>query len=481
MSTTRICVMMACLSSGVAAQGQTPTPPPAETFARPSYQVLRFNEDWSVLGRKPAEAQADLFDPLKYIPLNSDQDIWLSFGGSARARMEGWNNFNFGAPLTEDRHDDVFLLTRMLFHGDLHIGPHLRFFAEAKSSFTIDRDLVGGQRATDTDEIDLQNGFADLIIPLGTDEATATLRGGRQELLFGKQRLVSPLDWTNTRRTFDGVSGIVRLQDWTATAFWTQFVPVEKYAFNQADAQTQFFGVYANGPVKGTPILADLYWLGLDRGDDVVFNGTTGHERRHTFGGRLYGKVPDTGLDYDVEGAWQAGDMGDDSINAFMVASQIGYTFADVTATPRLFAGVDYASGDNATGGDVETFNQLFPLGHAYLGYIDQIGRQNILDVSTGVTVKPCKPVMLELQGHLFWRADEADGLYNAGGSAYRAAGSDNSREVGAEIDLLMKYALNRHTDLMLGYSHFFAGAFIEQTGPSDDIDFVYAAVEFRF
>jgi hypothetical protein len=27
---------------------------------------------------------------------------------------------------------------------------------------------------------------------------------GRQELLYGAQRLISPLDWANTRRTFEG-------------------------------------------------------------------------------------------------------------------------------------------------------------------------------------------------------------------------------------------------------------------------------------
>ena len=32
---------------------------------------------------------------------------------------------------------------------------------------------------------------------------------------------------------------------------------------------------------------------------------------------------------------------------------------------------VDYASGDGVPGGDVGTFNQLYPLEHAYLGYMD--------------------------------------------------------------------------------------------------------------
>ena len=50
---------------------------------------------------------------------------------------------------------------------------------------------------------------------------------------------------------------------------------------------------------------------------------------------------------------------------------------------------VDIASGDDdPTDGDLETFNQLFPLGHAYFGYIDVIGRQNIIDVSPTVSTK---------------------------------------------------------------------------------------------
>jgi hypothetical protein len=476
-------VLAACAAAmsvaGASAQNaEAPAEEPA--FVRPKYQAQRFNEDWSVLRDKLADQPGKFFDPVKYIPLNDSGDIWVSFGGSARLRLEGWNNFNFGAPANAREHDDAFLLARMLFHSDLHIGPHLRVFLEGKSAHTIDRDLTGERRVTDTDDLDLQNGFIDLKLPIH-DDAALTLRGGRQELLFGRQRLVSPLDWTNTRRTFDGVAGIADIGDWTATAFWGQLVQVDKYEFNEGDAQTQLFGIYANGVIPQTTIQTDLYWLGLQRGEDVTFNGTTGHERRHTLGGRLYGKVADTGFDYDLEGAWQTGDIGDDSIDAFMVASQFGYTFADVQATPRLFLGIDYASGDNAAGGDVETFNQLFPLAHAYLGYIDQIGRQNIIDLSTGLTVKPTQQLTLEVQGHLFWRADTSDALYNAGGAAYRAGGSGTSREVGAEIDLLAKYALNSHVDLLMGYSHFFAGAFIEQTGPSDDIDFVYASVEFRF
>jgi len=40
-------------------------------------------------------------------------------------------------------------------------------FAEARSSFALDRELTGGRTTAYVDELDLMNGFADIMIPLG--------------------------------------------------------------------------------------------------------------------------------------------------------------------------------------------------------------------------------------------------------------------------------------------------------------------------
>ncbi|MEX1230736.1 MAG: alginate export family protein [Planctomycetaceae bacterium] len=56
----------------------------------------------------------------------------------------------------------------------------------------------------------------------------------------------------------------------------------------------------------------------------------------------------------------------------------------------------DWASGDHdATDNESNTFQQLFPLAHAYLGLIDNVARQNISDINAKVTLKPTK----KLQG----------------------------------------------------------------------------------
>lgn len=82
---------------------------------------------------------------------------------------------------------------------------------------------------------------------------------------------------------------------------------------------------------------------------------------------------------------------------------------------------------------------------------------------------------------HNFWRADEDDGLYNAGGGLSRAGSLGTSKGVGSEIDLTFKYAFSKRAVCVLGYSHFFAGDFIEESGSSNDIDFAHLTLKLSF
>jgi hypothetical protein len=52
---------------------------------------------------------------------------------------------------------------------------------------------------------------------------------------------------------------------------------------------------------------------------------------------------------------------------------------------------------------------------------------------------------------------------------------------VGFEVDLTATYVIAPHIDFLLGYSHFFAGPLVEQTGSAEDIDFAYFSVQYTF
>lgn len=464
---TRLCFFVGliavfiCVHAGFAAE--------PEILKRPRYSpVFRQNEDWSALAGYDTFQTESFFDPIKYIPLSDDGNFWVSFGGQIRFRLESWKNFNFNKEF-----DDTVLLSRLRLHTDIHTGKYLRLFAEMKSAFSTDRDLPGGRRTLDVDELALQQAFADIILPAG-ESGKLTLRPGRQMLLYGKQRVVSPLPWANTMRTWQGIQGIFDFHNWKISGFWTQFVPVKKYEFNEADSDEPFAGIYGTGSSGTAGIGLDVYWLYRER--------KFLDEKRHSFGGRIFGTLGKTRIDYDVEAAYQLGDSGDKDIQAFMIGSQFGYRFTETAFKPRAYVGFDFGSGDKDPNDDkVGTFDQTYPLAHLYLGYMDFVGRQNIISPNIGFTFSPLNKLTCETTGLFFWRARKEDALYNAGAGVLRKGAPGTSLEIGQEIDIMLKYAYNIHTVFLFGYSHFFPGNFISQTGPDDPADFIYASVEFTF
>lgn len=444
--------------------------------ARPAYQFLRWQENWSVLPKLTA-APADPFDPVKFIKLSDDGSSWLSLGGDLRVRWEDWNNFNFGAPPTAS-HDDDFVLTRYRAHADAHFGSAVRLFTEIKGAYCTDRNLPGGVRPVDEDTFELQQCFLDFRFDLG-DDATLVLRPGRQAFGFGAQRLVSALPWANSLRTWDGAAAIVSRGPWTVTAFGGAFVPVDPDGVGSSNDDEMLYGLYARRVAPGAADGLELYVLRNDWDQPRAFNGTVGADKRWTLGLRNWGALGARG-DYEIEADYQFGETGPGDVGAWSFAGVVGYQLRE-DKTLRLWAGLDWASGDHGAGGDVQTFNQLYPLGHAYFGAIDMIGRQNIIDTSAGLTWKPRKTVTVALGLHSF-RADSADdAIYNAGGGVVRAGGSYDSTDVGLETDLVVTWNAARHVTLSTGLGRLFAGDAIDESGPSEDIDFAYGEVTFTF
>jgi hypothetical protein len=147
----------------------------ASEFKRPAYTDRRFDEDWSGLrGDRLGGTVADTWDRVKFIPLNEEENVWLTIGGQLRERDEYARQFQFGE--SQPAPTDAYLLSRVRISSDLHAGKYFRVFAEAKSSLGTQRDLAGGNSASFVDGVDLENAFADVVIPLG-HAATITIRG----------------------------------------------------------------------------------------------------------------------------------------------------------------------------------------------------------------------------------------------------------------------------------------------------------------
>src|SRR4029453_3992965 len=251
--------------------------------------------------------------------------------------------------------------------------------------------------------------------------------------------LVGPLDWSNTRRTFQGGRAMLSFsKTHSLDLFWVQPVIVEKEEPNVGDGNTSFAGVYDTlalptvfGKEAGTKL--DLYGFALNRTDAAFFAEGVADEDRYTVGARLYGNPKP--FDFDVEADYQFGKFGSGDISAWCLATGGGYTPPQKPLAPRLFVGYDMASGDDDPGdGDLGTFNQLFPTVHVYFGYIDVIGRQNIIDFHPGAEFTLLqdshyvKRLALRAEHHVFWRESDVDAVYNAPGAVVRpGTGSDET------------------------------------------------------
>jgi hypothetical protein len=458
--------------------------------APPAYKNLRFEEDWSKL---PEAGTGSAFDPLKHIAVS--EKVWLSIGGSTRVRYEYWDDFSFGAG-----NDDDFLLYRAHLHQDLHLGPHWRFFLDERFGDVNHRDLPGGEReGSDYDHADFMNAFIEAKYPIGPVNLTARL--GRFEMEYGKQRVIGPSDWTNNRRLFEG--GLLRLQGakspWQLDAFVTRPVifNADRFTWNDADDDTLFSGLYFSDKVGAEKkYTVEAYFLA-----QLQYDAQLVTQDRYTLGGRALGPVWKN-LSFELEAAYQFGHrdytgpsplpIATEDISAWMLTGELTYTFARPACAPWLTAGFDYASGDrDRMDRETQTFAPPYPTAHIHLGYVDVVGRGNIIDARLTAGAWPVpKKMKVWADAHWFWRADDDDALYGTSGAVSRAATyvtpggrtvQSGERFIGFETNLTMNYQFTRYSTWILGCGRFFAGEFLDTTGAQKDIDFVYTSLEFKF
>jgi Alginate export len=116
---------------------------------------------------------------------------------------------------------------------------------------------------------------------------------------------------------------------------------------------------------------------------------------------------------------------------------------------------------------------------------MDVFSWQNIHDIEVSVKFAPTKKLTGKVEFHAFWLASTDDSWYRANGVAtvrpLNAAARSASGYAGAEVDATLTYAMSRNVSIEVGYSHFFAGDYLADTGASDDADFVYVQTGFTF
>lgn len=456
--------------------GDTPKAPKKKKPKPSPYKTLFYNNDFSYLD-DPNNTLHFFGDNVKRLRPGCD---WLvSFGGEYRARYMHEHDLKYQTLLGLS---DDFLLQRIRLYGDFKYKDWFRFYGEALDAISSYENLP--PRIIEENRFDAQNLFVDLRL-LETDNGAVWARGGRQEMLYGEQRLVSPLDWANARRTFDGAKMFYKGKDWDVDAWWTRPVPFFQHVrtdhnFDFPDRGQEFVGLYATHKANKDAI-HDIYFLRLAETDAPA--GLPDFDVS-LFGTRWF--IKQGSWLFDVEGAYQFGRWANGTQSAGFCTGGLGYEWPNRPWKPRYFTYYDYASGDREPNDGVHgTFNQLFPLAHKYFGFADLVARQNIHDLNFQLTASPTDKWTLQAWHHIFALDQAKDAMYNAAGVPIRRDITGGSgRYVGQELDLTAQCTLSGRSDILFGYSHFFAGTFVKNTNPVDvsgNADFFYMQFTRRF
>jgi hypothetical protein len=445
------------------------------------YKVLDVNKVFdSVAGEKP------LFN----LPKDKKAgDFTYSVGGELRYRYMNESN-RLRSPGPGAANYDLWRFTPYI---KADYNDFIGGYVQAIDASMFGLDAPYSATPIDVNRTDILQMYAELNLgEIG--DGQLKYRYGRQLLQYGGQRLLSPLGWANTVRNFEGHKLVYTSSDWDIDAFSMQSVNgasgnvSQPYSFDHANMSRQISGMYST--FKGIENNTyDFYYLYFDERNS---SPTLMDGRRHTVGTRVAGKQPIKEgkklvgtWNWDVEGAYQFGQDNFGStdyrgVQAGMLGALGGYTFEDIPLKPSLGTIFYYGSGDkDPASGQINTFNTLYPLGHAYWGQIDNLAGQNLLDYGVQFGLKPHTKFNVVSQWHYFDQAQATDSIYNVAGAALPGSGSSN---LGNELDIVGTYTYSKSFNMQAGYFWFFYGDAINK-GPlaRSDAEQFYLQLTYTF
>jgi hypothetical protein len=359
--------------------------------------------------------------------------------GEVRLRTESLR------PVTDARWDNYTLL-RTRLGVTAPVNANVRAFAQLQ-----DARVFGGTPGTmhgSAAQLDLHQGWIEFSGTFG--ETGLALRGGRQEIALGNERLIGAVGWSNTGRTFDAARLGAKLPGGRAQADLF-FATIAEGGTRHRDSNG--LGLESDrwlAGVYGAARLLDVHLLYDENASQGVYRDVD----RFTAGGML--KAPATlPLVATLEGSYQFGDQTahaagmvpiEQDIRAWMVGARLGRN-AVVPLMPYLGVGVDVLSGDaDPLGDSYRAFNTLYATNHRYYGYIDlfldpaaRTGGRGLVDLMGNAKLALGRSA-LEVDVHRFLLAQP---------------GTLDSRAIGWELDLTYPFRFADAGRILVGYSLF--------------------------
>ncbi len=397
---------------------------------------------------------------------------WLDAGVDTRLRYELRENDYRTSTLVSD---DAFFSRTLVYVGVQNVIDPVRLAVEFQDSqrAVSDRAVV----PTDMNSTDLLQAHVDLHLKDVVDGQPLTAMVGRVTFDAVDRRLIARNRFRNVINSFDGVR--LRLGadkgPWELDAFALRPVTRDADGFDRSSNNSLLFGVTGYWR-RGSPgIQVEPFWLLTDR---TPGPGVSLSDNQHTFGVHAFGQWDHSHWDYDLSVAGQLGVRGSDSVAAWAIHGEIGYTW-ETTWTPRVGLWVNAASGDQAPGdGTTQSFDPLYGATFTFYGYTGYFIWNNLINPSVRFSVQPTSRIRAELIYRTIWL--ESSRARWVRGLRADPSGQDGDF-VGQEIDMRFSYAFFRWLEAEAVYALFLPGSFVANTGPAPVSNFTYLQLTLRF
>lgn len=432
------------------------------------FSFLRYDDHFSYLENENHEG---LYYKMKYIPVGQNRENYLSTGGEVRYQYINTYNEKWGDDLNGS---DGYLMARYLAHAHLYTR-YIRLFFQLQSSFAYSKPDVS---PVDENPLDVHQLFTEVIF-IQQQDSQLFFRLGRQEMLFGSQRLVSVREGPNSRLAFDG--GIVTYASANTNncLFYTHLVANRSGVFDDHfNTAAKLWGNYL--VLKNIPFFKniDLYYLGLYK-KQAAFNDASGKEVRHSTGIRIWKNKGS--WQYDFEAVYQFGEMAGKIINAWTLSSNTSYQFSNIKFSPVAGLKTEIISGDrHANDNKLETFNPLYPKG-AYFGLVALIGPSNLFDVHPSLKININKRITTGIDYDFFWRWSTNDGIYAPNVQLLYESQGLSEKFIGTQLAADINYDVNGFLSLTAEAAWFNAGPFIKEAGTGKDYYYGALTAQFKF
>ena len=387
------------------------------------------------------------------------------FGAEDRVRAEYRSDFDFNDALR----DDGWLIFQRLKLGGRATLDNYEAVVEAADLRVANVDIP---KPAQDDDLDLHQANFTVKGLLG---GPFSLKVGRQELKYGKGRLVGSAPWANRYTREDAALASYKAGSLAADAFYGNRILFDQNGWNEPNSHDALAGVYATFQKEKDGPLLDLYFFdNYDKDAPAALN-------RRTVGFRTSFPLGD-GVTCEIEAPYQFGKASGKKIYAGAFHLDLSREL-DLGWKPRVTAIYNYASGDKDRNDSVtNSFVPLYGTTHDAYGLMDFFRWQNMQEAAVNVALRPSKRLGVTAGTNFFWLAAVQDSWYDASGTKLRtkAAGAQAGPYVGQEVSLIGRYDLGGGLNAEGGCAHFFTGRYVKDTGAHDDADWAYLQLAMR-